>query len=108
MHSESLYIDHTSQPPPPDEHSQMYTLFPLQTQHHPPITIAPNINSHDLSMELDIGAAVSMINESTSKTILSQQPPLEKSYTLTLESSSLFLESCKLLCIIMSRQLPYR
>ena len=57
-------------PPPPDEHSKTYTLFPLQTQHHPPITIAPNINGHKVSLELDTGAAISVINESTCKTIL--------------------------------------
>ena len=79
QHVVQTEIDQTSQPPPPDEDLQTYTLFPLQTQHHPPITIAPNINAHDVSMELDTGAAVSVINESTYKTILTQQPPLAKS-----------------------------
>ena len=66
-------------PPPPDEVTQTYTLFPLQNQHHPPINIVPSINGQEVSMELDTGAAISVINEVTYKTILAQQPPLKKS-----------------------------
>ena len=80
QHVVQTEICQTSQPPPPDEHSKTYTLFPLQSQHHPPITIAPNIDGHMVSMELDTGAAISVINESTYKTILPQRPALEKSY----------------------------
>ena len=53
-------------PPPPDEVTQSHTLFPLQNQHHPPINIVPSINGQEVSMELDTGATISVINEGTS------------------------------------------
>ena len=71
-------MNHTK-PLPPDEVSQTYTLFPLQTQHHPPIIVVPSIEGHSVSMELDTGAAISVINELAYNTILAQQPQLQKS-----------------------------
>ena len=65
-------VSHTNPPPPVDEVTQTYTLFPLHTQHHPPINIVPNIDGQDVSMESDTGAAISVINESTYKTVLAQ------------------------------------
>ena len=71
-------MNHTK-PLPPNKVSQTYTLFPLQTQHHPPIIVVPSIEGHSVSMELDAGVAISVINELAYTTILAQQPPLQKS-----------------------------
>ena len=89
-------VSHTNPPPAVDEVTQTYTLFPLHTQHHPPINIVPNIDGQDVSMELDTGAAISVINESTYKTVLAQQPLLQKSnvklHTYSGEQLSVFGE----------------
>ena len=62
-------------------------------------------------MELDTGAAISVINELAYNTILAQQPPLQKSNVKLLHTYSgeqlVVLESCKSLYITMNRQLPY-
>ena len=81
QHVVQMDVGHTNPPPPPvddSEVTQTYTVFPLQTQHHPPINIVPNINGQGVSMELDTGAAISVINELTYKTVLAQLP-LQKS-----------------------------
>ena len=79
QHTLTMDGSHTDPSPPPDDTSQTYTLFPLHTQQHPPISIAPKINGHEVSMELDTGAAISVINEVTYQTILANQPPLQAS-----------------------------
>ena len=79
QHTLTTNGSHTDPPPPPDDTSQTYTLFPLHTQQHPPISIVPKINGHEVSMELDTGAAISVINEVTYKTILAHQSPLQAS-----------------------------
>ena len=55
----------------------------------------PNIDGHEVSMELDTGAAISVINESMYKTVLAQHPLLQSLmlyYTLTLENNLVFLQ----------------
>ena len=79
QHTLTMDGSHTDPPPPPDDTSQTYTLFPLHTQQHPPISIAPRINGYEVSMELNTGAAISVMNEVTYKTILAHQPPLQAS-----------------------------
>ena len=56
-----------------------YTLFHIDNQNHPPITVDLTINSCQVRMELDTGAAISVICEQTYKTVLLQQPPLQVS-----------------------------
>ena len=56
-----------------------YTLFHIDNQNHPPINVDLLINECQVKMELDTGAAVSVISEQTYKTVLSQQPPLQVS-----------------------------
>ena len=56
-----------------------YTLFHLENQNHPPINVNLLVNEHQVRMELDTGAAISVISEQIYKTVLSQQPPLQVS-----------------------------
>ena len=59
-------------------------------------------------MELDTGAAISVINEVTYQTILANQLPLQASNIKhTLESNLLFLVNCRFWCITMNRRHPY-
>ena len=44
-----------------------YPLFTLSTSHTPPITISVKINDKQVLMELDMGAAVSLVSEDTHK-----------------------------------------
>ena len=44
-----------------------------------PLVILLSINGQEVSMKLDTGAAISVINEVMYKTILAQQQPLKKS-----------------------------
>ena len=57
-------INH-KKPLPPDEISQTYTLFCLQTQYHLPIIVAPNIEGHSVSLELDTGAVINKLAYNT-------------------------------------------
>jgi len=59
-----------------------YTLFNIHNQDHPPIHVNLHINNREVTMELDTGAAVSVISEQTYKTVLLQQPPLQVSELL--------------------------
>ena len=101
-------VGHTNPPPPVDdsEVTQTYTLFPLQTQHHSPINIVPNIIGQDVSMELDTEAAISVINELTYKAVLAQLP-LQKSNVKLHTYSGEQLANYKSLYITINRRHPY-
>jgi len=56
----SLQTDNTS-----DSTEASYTLFHIDNQNHPPINVNLSINEHEVRMELDTGAAISVISEET-------------------------------------------
>ena len=58
-------VQHVSPMDSTAEHE--YPLFTLSTSHTPPITISVQINDKQVLMELDMGAAVSLVSEDTHK-----------------------------------------
>ena len=56
--------------------SEVYTMFPVVSRSKP-FTLSVMINNHPLPMELDTGASVSVISESTYNTVLKDTVPLE-------------------------------
>ena len=58
-------VRHVSEMDTTAEHE--YPLFTLSTSHTPPLTISVKINEKQVLMELDTGAAVSLVSEDTRK-----------------------------------------
>ena len=58
-------VRHVSEMDTTAEHE--YPLFTLSTSHTPPLTISVKINEKHMLMELDMGAAVSLVSEDTRK-----------------------------------------
>ena len=56
--------------------SEVYTMVPVVSRSKP-FTLSVMINNHPLPMELDTGASVSVISESTYNTVLKDTVPLE-------------------------------
>ena len=56
-----------------DEEPDSYQLFNLQEPHNEPLKITMLVNQKQLQMEIDTGAALSLISEKTFKTVGYQQ-----------------------------------
>ena len=73
-----------------------YSMFQLSAERVDPITISVQANSKDLTMELDTGAALSVISESTYLSTWSptERPPLKPSNATLTTYSGESLEVC--------------
>ena len=57
----------------PDE--EVYTMFPLRSQKYAPICVTLKVNQVPLKMEIDTGATLSVISETTYSQVWGKQPP---------------------------------
>ena len=60
---------------------QVHTLFYVKDRPHPPLTLSVPLNEAKLRMEVDTGAAVSLISDATFKSLWPEasRPPLQPS-----------------------------
>ncbi len=58
---------------------EAYTLFVINTQRVNPIEVELTVNGADMTMELDMGAAISIIGEQTYRSTWPSATPLEPS-----------------------------
>ncbi|KAL5506337.1 hypothetical protein EMCRGX_G007955 [Ephydatia muelleri] len=67
-----------------DSSEEVHTLFHLKEKGHPPLMVAVELNNSSLRMEIDTGAAVSIISETTYTGLWSKnvRPPLLQSMVL--------------------------